>query len=54
VTASYIFGALAVIFLGLGASRVMRVEIGARSQGRIWLMIGTIFGLVSVWLLSRG
>jgi len=43
--ARYILGALAVIFLILGASRGWR-----HPQGRTWLTVGAIFAAVSLWL----
>ena len=43
--AKYILGALAVIFLTLGASRGWR-----HPQGRTWLLVGVIFAIVSAWL----
>ena len=43
--ARYILGALAVIFLALGASRGWR-----HPQGRTWLTVGAIFAAVSLWL----
>jgi DMSO reductase anchor subunit len=47
--AKYIIGTLAVIFL---ISALIR---GPRSpQGRTWLLIAAIFGIVSTWLFAKG
>jgi DMSO reductase anchor subunit len=47
--AKYILAALAVVFLIAAAVR------GPGSpQGRIWLLIAAIFGVVSVWLFAKG
>jgi hypothetical protein len=50
VSARYILGTLAVVFLLLGVARMVRD--GGRMDGaaRTWLLIGVIFGAVSVWL----
>jgi DMSO reductase anchor subunit len=47
--AKYILLALAVIFLLAALTRGPRT-----AQGRIWLLIATIFGIVSSWLFARG
>ena len=47
--AKSILGVLAVAFLIAGAAR------GPRSiQGRTWLIIAAIFGVVSLWLFAKG
>ncbi len=47
--AKYILGGLAVAFLIAALIR------GPRSpQGRIWLLIAAIFGIVSSWLFAHG
>ena len=43
--ARYVLGALAVIFLALGAVRGWR-----HPQGRTWLTVGVIFMAVAWWL----
>ena len=49
MAAQYILGCLAVVFLVLGGLRSARDgQVG--SSARTWLMIGVIFGVVSVWL----
>jgi len=47
--AKYILGGLALVFLIAAITR------GPRSpQGRTWLLIAAIFGIVSSWLFARG
>ena len=47
--AKYILGGLAFVFLIAALTR------GPRSpQGRTWLLIAAIFGIVSTWLFARG
>ena len=47
--AKYILVVLAVIFLLAALTR------GARTiQGRTWILIAAIFGLVSAWLFVKG
>jgi hypothetical protein len=53
VATKFILAALALVFLGLGLSRVARSDPGSRSQGRTWLSIGFIFGAVSAWLFLQ-
>ena len=49
MAANSILGCLAVVFLVLGVLRSVRDgQIGPAA--RTWLMIGVIFGVVSVWL----
>lgn len=45
MAAKYILAALAMLFLILGASRGWR-----HPQGRTWLTVCAIFGIVSLWL----
>jgi hypothetical protein len=47
--AKYILITLAVIFLIAALTRGPRTI-----QGRTWLLIAAIFGIVSSWLLARG
>ena len=49
----YILAALAVAFLVAGALRASRFG-AAHPQSRTWLLIGSIFGAVSVWLFYQG
>jgi hypothetical protein len=54
VTAQYVLGCLAVVFLVLGGLKSLR-EGNVGPAARTWLMIGVIFGVVSAWIwLSRG
>ncbi len=49
MAANSILGCLAVVFLVLGGVRSARDgQVGPAA--RTWLMIGVIFGVVSVWL----
>jgi len=50
----YILGALSVVFLILGVSRVGRDAGRSHPQSRTWLLIGVIFGAVSAWLFYQG
>lgn len=45
--AKYILAVLAVAFLIAGATRGPRT-----AQGRTWLIIAAIFGVVSLWLFA--
>ena len=47
--ARYILLLLAVVFLFASIVRGTRTP-----QGRTWLLIAIIFGIVSAWLLTRG
>lgn len=48
MAARYILGCLAVVFLIAAAARSIR-EGKLGPAARTWLLIGVIFGLVSVW-----
>jgi DMSO reductase anchor subunit len=49
MTAKYILAVLALAFLIAALTR------GPRSpQGRTWLLIACIFGIVSSWLFAKG
>jgi hypothetical protein len=51
MTAKYILGAFAVVFLVAGAVRLVS---GRRSaQARTWLLVGAIFAAASLWLFTR-
>ena len=51
--AHYILGLLAVVFLALGSLRSVRDgQVGPAA--RTWLMIGVIFGVVTVWTWLSG
>jgi hypothetical protein len=54
VATKYILAALSVVFLTLAISRIARTGAASHPQARTWLLIGGIFGAVSVWLFSRG
>jgi DMSO reductase anchor subunit len=49
MTAKYILLTLAIIFLLAALARGPRTI-----QGRTWLLIAAIFGIVSAWLFARG
>jgi hypothetical protein len=49
--AKYILGVLSVVFIALA---VMRTAAGgAKGQSRTWLLIGVIFGIVSLYLFMQ-
>ena len=48
---NYILVALSAGFLLAGAYR--RLTSGPGPQSRTWLLVGAIFGAVSLWLFSR-
>ncbi len=50
----YILGALSLVFLPLAVVRMARDRGRPHPQSRTWLLVGTIFGLVSAWLWYRG
>lgn len=50
----YVLAALAIVFVVLGSVRTLSHGTKANPQARTWLLIGGIFGAVSVWLFSRG
>jgi len=54
LAAKYILAALSVVFLILGISRLGRDAGKSHPQSRAWLLIGVIFGTVSVWLFYQG
>jgi DMSO reductase anchor subunit len=47
--AKYILATLAIIFLLAAVTRGPRTP-----QGRTWLLIAVIFGIVSSWLFAKG
>lgn len=49
MAARYILGTLAIVFLILGLARAVR-EGRLGSAARTWLVIGLMFGAVSLWL----
>jgi len=51
--ARYILGALAVVFLIAGLSRVRRLGL-AHPQARTWLLVAVVFALISTWLSIQG
>jgi len=52
VAARYILGALSLVFLVLAAKRAMRDGRVSHPQTRTWLIVGVVFGLVSLWLAT--
>lgn len=50
----YILAVLAVLFIVMALRRLGPGGGGRRSQARTWLLVGAIFGAVSLWLFSRG
>ena len=53
MAAKYILGALAIVFLLLAFTRVARDGVHPHPQSRTWLLIGTIFGVVSAYLFYQ-
>ena len=53
MAAKYILAGLALAFLLAGAARLVGVSGRPNAQGRTWLLIGIIFGAVSVWLFYQ-
>lgn len=51
MSASYILAGLALAFLVAGTVRLLGEN--TRAQGRTWLLIGVIFGVVSAWLFYQ-
>lgn len=51
MAAKFILAGLALAFLMAGAVRVLADT--SRAQGRTWLLIGAIFGIVSAWLFYQ-
>jgi hypothetical protein len=52
MAAKYILAVLAVVFLTLATLGPATGR--PRPQTRTWLLVGVIFGLVSLWLFARG
>ena len=53
MAARYILGALAIVFLIVGARGLARKGT-SHPQGRTWLLVAAIFAVVSIWLFARG
>jgi hypothetical protein len=53
MTAKYILAALSVVFLTLAVMRLRAAGIG-HPQVRAWLIVGSVFAVVSAWLFVRG
>jgi hypothetical protein len=54
VVAAWILGVVSIVFLLLAAWRLAGADVRFHMQGRIWLMLGVIFGVVSAWLFYQG
>ena len=54
MAAKYILAALAAVFLAMAFVRMMNDRARPHPQTRTWLLIGIIFGAVSVWLWLQG
>jgi hypothetical protein len=54
MAARYILAVLAIAFLTAGAWRAGRSSGRLHPQARVWLLIGIIFGAISIWLFARG
>ena len=55
MAAKYILAALAIVFLVLAAARLVRplTGTGMHPQAKVWLLIGAIFAVVSVYLFLQ-
>jgi hypothetical protein len=51
MAAKFILAGLALAFLIAGAVRLVGET--ARAQGRTWVLIGILFGIVSAWLFYQ-
>jgi uncharacterized membrane protein HdeD (DUF308 family) len=51
VAAKYILAGVALAFLMAGAVRLLGET--TRAQGRTWLLLGGMFGIVSAWLFYQ-
>jgi hypothetical protein len=51
MAAKFILAGLALAFLLTGAVRLLGET--SRAQGRTWVLIGIIFGVVSAWLFYQ-
>jgi hypothetical protein len=53
VNTKYILAALSAVFLVAGSLGVLRARGAVGPKHRTWLLIGTIFALVSGWLFYQ-
>ena len=51
--AKYILGVLALAFLAAAAAKLVRNGGALTPQSRTWMLVGAIFGIVSLWLFTR-
>lgn len=54
MVAAYILAVVSIVFLILGAWRLITHGDRYRTQGRIWLAIGLVFAAVSTLLFYQG
>jgi hypothetical protein len=55
MAAKYILAAFATVFLAAALRRMLRRGDGiSHPQTRTWLLIASIFAVISAWLFSRG
>jgi hypothetical protein len=52
MNAVYILGGLSLIFLAVAVRRMMQDGRVSHPQTRTWLIVGVVFGLVSLWLAT--
>jgi uncharacterized membrane protein YdcZ (DUF606 family) len=52
VATKFILGVLSAVFLVLGVTRLLRDGGTLKPAAKSWLLIGGIFGAVSVWLFN--
>ena len=53
MAAKYVLAVVGAVFLATGILRACRLG-ASHPQARTWMLIGAIFGAVSVWLFTRG
>lgn len=52
VTTKVMLAGLSVVFLVLGIARLLRDGGKLKPAAKTWLLIGSIFGVVSIWLFN--
>ena len=53
MAAKYILAVLSLAFLAAAAGKLVRHDGRLTAQSRTWLLVGGIFGTVSIWLFTR-
>jgi hypothetical protein len=52
MNAVYILGALSLVLLALALGRIIKGGRASHPQTRTWVIVGVVFGLVSLWLTA--